>query len=133
MHKILIFIFLIGIFKSAIADENFTSWMKQSDLDNYFEVLNDFDENDDFFAKGHWITAVEGRWHKANFEYRVKYANTPSKKYSWYWWLNQDFASFSAKLLKYNQDGFRLVYAQSFKSTTGELRYQAVWHKDDLE
>lgn len=133
MYKILIFLFLTVTFKNVIADDDFTSWMKKSDLDNYFEVLNNFDEGNDFFAKGHWITAVEGRWHEANFEYRVKYANTPSNAYYWYWFLNQDFESFSAKLQKYNQDGFRLVYAQSFNSSTGELRYQGVWHKDDFE
>lgn len=114
-------------------ERDFTSWMKKSDLDSYFQVLNNFDEDKNFFAKGHWVTAVEGRWHKGNFEYRVKYGNSPAKRHAWYWLINQDYSTFLEKSDEYHNGGFRLVYAQSFKSQTGELRYQGVWHKDDFE
>ncbi len=130
---IALIISLFLITSAQADDKEFTSWMKKSDLDSYFQVLNNFDEDNDFFAKGYWITAVEGRWHKGNFEYRVKYGNGPSRKYSWYWHINQDYNDFSQKSDGYNNRGFRLVYAQSFQSATGELRYQSVWHKDDYK
>lgn len=133
MKKTIVLIISLFLIAPLQANEiGFTSWMKRSDLDNYFQVLNDFDESKDFFAKGHWITAVEGRWHKGNFEYRVKYSNSPSKKYTWYWKVNQDYSAFLKSSDEYHSRDFRLVYAQSFKSATGELRYQGVWHKDDF-
>ena len=132
--KTITFIFtLLFITHTHASDKDFTSWMKKSDLDNYFQVLNNFDEDQDFFAKGHWITAAEGRWNQGNYEYRIKYSNTPSKKYSWYWHINQDYKTFIEQSAEYHNRGFRLVYGQSFKSATGELRYQGVWHKDDFE
>ena len=116
---------------SAIADEEkFTGWMTLVDLDNYFEVLNNGDKNSNYFEKGHRITAVEGRLKGGDIEYRVKIGDLPKNKaHAWFWWRNQQYASFIQKMKEYEKTGYKLAHAQSFLMPDGSSRYQGVWHK----
>ena len=91
-----IIILLITFFISSIAfshDEEFSDWMNHTDLDNYFFVLNNGDEETSFFEKGHRITAIEGRWNNNQDEYRITYGDSKGTAY-WWWWMNQPYKSF---------------------------------------
>ncbi len=111
-------------------EEKFTGWMTHIDLDSYFEILNNGDKNSNYFDKGHRIMAVEGRMKATQVEYRVKIGDTPKNKaHLWFWWVNQQYASFIQKMNEYEKKGFKLVYAQSFIDQEGASHYQGVWHK----
>jgi hypothetical protein len=130
-----IIILLITFFISSIAfshDEEFSNWMNHTGLDNYLFVLNNGDKETSFFEKGHRITALEGRWKNNQVEYRITYGDTPKDSaHWWWWWMNQPYDSFVKKLEKYEKEGAKLVYSQSFLMPDGTARYQGVWHKVD--
>jgi hypothetical protein len=68
--------------------------------------------------------------HGSQVEYRVKIGDLPKNKaHAWFWWRNQQYASFIQKLKEYEKTGFKLAYAQSFLIPDGTSRYQGVWHK----
>lgn len=128
-----IIILLITFFTSSIAfshNEGFSEWMNNTDLENYFFVLNNGDDKTSFFEKGHRITALEGRWNNNQAEYRVIYGDLPKGSAYW-WWMNQPYESFVKKLKEYEKKGAKLVYSQSFLMPDGTARYQGVW--DNLD
>jgi hypothetical protein len=128
-----IIILLITFFISSVAfshDEKFSDWMNHIDLDNYFFVLNNGDDETSFFEKGHRITALEGRWNNNQVEYRVTYGDSKGSAH-WWWWMNQPYESFVKKLKMYEKKGAQLVYSQSFLMPDGTARYQGVWNDID--
>jgi hypothetical protein len=104
--------------------------MNHIDLDNYFFVLNNGDDETSFFEKGHRITALEGRWNNNQVEYRVTYGDSKGSAH-WWWWMNQPYESFVKKLKMYEKKGAQLVYSQSFLMPDGTARYQGVWNDLD--
>lgn len=120
------------IYSSIIfADKNeFSGWMTQKGLDNYFEVLNNGDRNSSYFDNGHLVIAAQGRWYEKQINYRVKTASIDEQNISqWYWWINQSHNAFIKKMKLYEEQGLKLVSAQSFLMPDGSARYQGVWHK----
>jgi len=126
---ILTFLYLVPAIASE--DDSFSGWMNESDLDNYFQILNNDKGYTNYFDQGKRVNAVEGRWKNSIVQYRVKTGNTPKTNNWWFWWVNQDLNSFVQKINKYEKDKFQLVYAQSFILPDGTSRYQGVWHKTD--
>jgi hypothetical protein len=127
-----IIILLVTFFISSIAlphDKGFSGWMNDTGLDDYFFVLNNGDQKTNFFEKGHRITALEGRWHNNQIEYRVAYGDSPAGSAPWWWWMSQPYESFIKKLETLEKKGAKLVYSQSFLMPDGTARYQGVWHK----
>ena len=112
---------------SVADDDNFSGWMKKRDLDSYFEILNKGDTKSNYFDKGHWIRAVEGRWNGYEVEYRVIIADSPDAPFEWWWWINQKHRDFAEKMKQYEKMGATLIDAQSFLMPDGTALYQGVW------
>jgi hypothetical protein len=108
-------------------DDSFSGWMAKRDLDSYFEILNKGDTSSNYFDKGHWISAVEGRWNGHEVEYRVIIEDTPDVPFKWWWWFNQKHRNFVAIMKKYEKEGASLIRAQSFAMPDGTVLYQSVW------
>jgi len=110
----------------------FTPWMSRPDLDHY---LSQFDTtppggHPNYWDKGHWINAVEGRWHDNLPQYRIRYGPVPPHKhYAWYWYINQPQDSFTAHVNQMSENGFVLLDPNSCVWPDGTRRYQGVWHK----
>jgi hypothetical protein len=121
----------IGICR-LYADAGFTPWMSHGELDTF---LAQFDTNPpgghpNYWDRGHWINAVEGRWHDGIPQYRIRYGPVPSHKgLWWYWYLNQDQESFSSHVHEMADQGFTLLDPNSFSRPDDTRRYQGVWHK----
>jgi hypothetical protein len=116
------------------ANKDFTPWMTGAELQKF---CDDHDTNPpgghpNFWDQGHWIDAVEGRWHDGIPEYRVRYSASPKGKGGylwWYWYFNQDQQSFSSHVHELADQGFTLLDPNSFVRPDDTRRYQGVWHK----
>lgn len=110
---------------------NWTPWLSHPELDRF---LSQFDTNPpghhpNYWDKGHWITAVEGRWANNRIEYRIAYGPVPPHShFGWYWWINQRQDTFQKRAANYAAHGFTLEHSNFFTRPTGEQRYQGVWH-----
>lgn len=114
------------------ANKDFTPWMSHDDLDRF---LVQFDTvppggHPNYWDNGHWIDAVEARWHDGIPEYRIRYGPIP-QGYSgaWYWYINQDQTSFSIHVHEFADRGFVLLDPNSYLRPDNSRRYQGVWHK----
>ncbi len=110
----------------------FTPWMSRPDLDHF---LSQFDTtppggHPNYWDKGHWINAVEGRWHDGIPQYRIRYGPVPRHRdLWWYWYLNQPQDSFTAHVNQLADEGFVLLDPNFCVWPDGTRRYQGVWHK----
>ncbi len=136
------FLFSLGILVAVILavlaitgwyrNAGFTPWMSHADLDQF---LSQYDStppggHPNYWDKGHWINAVEGRWHNGIPEYRIRYGTVPPHRARWwYWYLNQDQESYSRHVHELADQGFTLLDPNSFLRPDGTRRYQGVWQK----
>jgi len=133
---LLLGILIIGVVSFCLYsywhNTSFTKWMSHEELDQF---LSQYDtvppgNHPNYWDKGHWINAVEGRWHNGVPEYRISYGPVPKHKgLWWYWYLNQDQASFSRHVHELADQGFTLLDPNSFERPDDTRRYQGVWHK----
>ncbi len=113
-------------------NKDFTPWMSLSELNHWEEQ---FDTNPpgghpNYWDKGHWMNAVEARWHDGIPQYRVRYGPVPEGyDAAWYWYINQDQASFTAHVHELADQGFVLLDPNSYLRPDDSRRYQGVWHK----
>ncbi len=114
------------------ANSSFTPWMSRPDLDQF---LAQFDTNPpgghpNYWDDGHWIDAVEGRWHDGIPQYRIRYSAVPNGFHAeWYWYINQDQQSFSTHVHELADKGLVLLDPNSFLRPDDTRRYQGVWHR----
>ena len=114
------------------ANKDFTPWMSLAELNTW---QKQFDTNPpgghpNYWDQGHWMNAVEGRWHDGIPQYRVRYGPVPDGyDGAWYWFINQDQASFSSHVHELADAGFVLMDPNSFLRPDDTRRYQGVWHK----
>lgn len=114
------------------ASSGFTPWMSDPQLHDF---MRQFDSDPpghhpNYWDKGHWINAVEGRWHDGEIQYRITYGPVPPHRgLWWYWYLGIGEAHFNRLAKENAADGFTLLDANSFAMPDGTRRYQGVWHK----
>jgi beta-lactamase regulating signal transducer with metallopeptidase domain len=113
-------------------NRDFTPWMSLSEMNRF---LAQFDTNPpgqhpNYWDQGHWMNAVEARWHEGIPEYRIRYGPTP-KGYScsWFWYVNLDQASFSKHVHELADRGYVLLDPNSYLRPDNSLRYEGVWHR----
>jgi hypothetical protein len=111
----------------------FTPWMSRPELDHF---LSQYDTvppggHPNYWDKGHWINAVEGRWHGGVAQYRIRYGPVPrpNKGIWWYWYINQPQETFTEHVNELGDDGFVLLDPNSCVWPDGTRRFQGVWHK----
>lgn len=108
----------------------FTEWMSPSDLDFFIRSQNEGHEQS-FWQRGHWITAVEGRWESENHEFRISYEKMPSPdSWEWQYRVDQSKDEFVENIQSYSSNGFTLVQSNSYQRPDGSQRFQAVWKRD---
>jgi Bacterial tandem repeat domain 1 len=114
------------------ANKGFTPWMSLSEL-NQWQVQFDTTPpggHPNYWDKGHWMNAVEARWHEGIPQYRVRYGPVPEGfDGAWYWYANLDQATFSAHVHELADKGFVLCDPNSYLRPDDSRRYQGVWHK----
>ena len=111
---------------------DFTPWMSLSELNAHVEGLGGVKpENKNFWDRGNWMNAVEGRWEAGIPQYRISYGPVPKERraYWWFWYINQDQQSFDQHVHQLADEGFSLVHFNSFKRPGGSERFQGVWQK----
>lgn len=129
--KRIIFLLTLLLPLQALAETSFSGWMNEKDLNAYFNILNNNDQNSSIFDQGKILSAVEGRWHNNTQEYRVKITDSPDNtQYTWYWWINQQQSAFLQKIKQYEASRFKLISAQSFTMPDGSSRYQGIWYRE---
>ncbi len=108
----------------------FTRWMSPLALDSYIRQKNaGFEQT--FWKRGHWITAVEGRWEDGTHEFRIAYERIPNpSSWQWQYRANQTPEEFHKNAFELRSKGFALVQSQSFDHPDRQKRYQAVWQKE---
>jgi len=113
----------------------FTPWMSTPDMKKF---LSQFDTDPpgghpNYWDKGHWLNAIEGRWHNNRSEFRITYGPVPKHKGSWWYWYWGISESYFNRLAKEKAaDGFTLLDANSFTDPKGHRYFQGVWHKITL-
>jgi hypothetical protein len=114
------------------ANKDFTPWMSLAELNHWQQQFDTTPPggHPNYWDKGHWMNAVEGRWHEGIPQYRVRYGPVPDGyDGAWYWYINQDQASFSSHVHELADAGFVLMDPNSFLRPDDTRRYQGVWHK----
>ena len=83
-----------------------------------------------YWGKGHWINAVEGRWHDGVDQFRITYGPKPKHKALWwYWYFDIGQERFNAMASTRAAQGYTLLDANFFTDPGGARHYQGVWHK----
>ncbi len=114
------------------ANKGFTPWMTGAELGIF---LSQFDTDPpgghpNYWDDGHWIDAVEGRWHDGVPQYRLRYGDAPKDApHWWYWYFNQSQEDYSRHVHEFADQGFTLLDPNSFLRPDDARRYQGVWHK----
>jgi len=135
---LLIITFMAALFctncmaETAIADPSAvkTSWMTLEELNKTLAKLEEKENGKNFWDRGHWMNTVDGRWENGIPEYKISYSTVPENiGHSWYWWFNQSKESFQKNVHKMADEGFTLVYHQSFERPGEDVRYQGIWKK----
>ena len=138
MKKVHIFVIVLVLivvsllsYRCYSRNRGFTSWMSLSELNAFMTTFDSKHPGEpSYWDQGHWITAVDGRWHCGIPQYRIRYGDAPKGQgFRWYWFINQDRGSFNHDIQRYTEDGFILGFYSRLRWPDGTFRYQGVWHK----
>jgi len=110
-------------------NDGFTEWMPWVEFQEFLSEKDKKDQNNkNFWDKGHWILAAEGRWQDGQQQYRIRMGDAPKNKaYLWLWYVNEDQKDFDKLIEKFTVEGYTMVYCNSFTRPSGTTLYQAVW------
>ena len=108
----------------------FTGWMTPDELDQHIRTINEGYELS-FWERGHWINAVEGRWHEGNHQFRIRYESMPSPNaWEWKYRVDQTQEEFFESIQSMATSGYSLVQSHSYRRPDGSQRFQAVWRRN---
>lgn len=109
---------------------SFTAWMTPLALDTYIRQKNK-GYSESFWKRGHWITAVEGRWANGSQEFRIALDKIPNlNRWQWQYRVNQSSEEFVNTSKEFAEQGFTLVQTQTFAEPDGDTKFQAVWQRE---
>ncbi|MDF1825502.1 MAG: hypothetical protein P1U68_12720 [Verrucomicrobiales bacterium] len=111
------------------ATGSFTAWMTPLALDTYIRQKNR-GYSESFWQRGHWITAIEGRWANGSREFRISLDKIPDlNRWQWQYRVNQSADEFVNTSREFADQGFELVQTQTFSEPDGDTKFQAVWQR----
>ena len=111
------------------SEEEFTSWMSPLALDTYIRQKNG-SHDQSFWQRGHWMSAVEGRWQESGHEFRIVFSKMPTNgKWRWQYRANQTLEAFIRSHEELGRQGYTMIQSQAFERPDGTRRYQGVWHQ----
>jgi len=113
------------------ASSDWTPWMNDEEFAKFLVQLRGTKGHPTaYWGKGHWINAVEGRWHNGEEQFRITYGPKPKhKKLWWLWYFGLTQAEFNGMVGARAADGFTLLDGNFFTYPDGSRHYQGVWHK----
>ena len=113
------------------SSSDFTPWMANPEFGNFLLKLRGTKAHPSaYWGNGHWINAVEGRWHDGVAQYRITYGPKPKHKALWwYWYLGIGQQSFKQHAGEMAAQGYTLLDGNYYTKPDGTRRYQGVWHK----
>lgn len=115
--------------RDGVTGEDFTPWMSPLALDTYIRQKNrGFEKN--FWERGHWIKAVEGRWNNGSHEFRIAFAANPDpERIQWHYRIDQTEAQFAEALSRLRGEGYTLAQSHAYDHPDGSKRFQGVWQR----
>ncbi len=117
--------------RADVPEKDFTSWMSPQALDSYLRQKNRGYQGN-FWSRGNWIRAIEGRWHEGTREIRIALGTmTERGRIEWAYRINLTEIAFAEELARKGNEGFILAQSQAYRHPDGTKRYQAVWQKED--
>jgi len=121
----------VPILKPAeLAGSDFTPWMSPLALDTYIRAKNRGNRGN-FWEQGHWIRAVEGRWHGDSHEFRIAIGTfAEGERFRWYYRIDMAEAEFVETRGRLEAEGYRLFQSHSYSRPDRTKRFQAVWRKE---
>lgn len=114
----------------AVSEPDLTPWMSPLSLDTYIRQKNrGFRES--FWDRGHWIEAIEGRWHEGRRQFRIAFDTIPDReRFQWYCRIDQTEAEYRDTLSRLRREGYTLVQGQVYERPDKTKRYQGVRHRE---
>lgn len=114
----------------AVTEADFTPWMSSLSLRTYILQKN-YGHNEDFWQRGHWMRAVEGRWRGGDAEFRIAIGTMKHRdEFQWQHAMNLSESEFYKEDAHYRQQGYRLIQSQIWQMPNGSTRHQAVWRRE---
>lgn len=116
--------------RAGLRESDFTPWMSNLALDTYLRQKNR-GERGSYWARGHWIRAIEGRWHEGAREFRVALGMMERPgEVQWHYRIDLTEIAFAEELARMSALEFQLAQSQACRHPDGSMRYQAVWQRE---
>lgn len=116
--------------RAGLRESDFTPWMSSLALDTYLRQKNR-GERGSYWARGHWIRAIEGRWHEGAREYRIALGvMVRPGEIQWHYRIDLTEIAFAEELARMSAREFQLAQSQACRHPDGSMRYQAVWQRE---
>lgn len=119
------------ISRPDVPEKEFTPWMSPLALDTYLRQKNRGYQGN-FWSRGNWIRAIEGRWTQGSREVRIALGvMAVPGQIEWAYRINLTEIAFAEELARKGNEGYTLAQSQAYRHPDGNKRYQAVWQKDN--
>lgn len=116
--------------RAGLRESDFTPWMSSLALDTYLRQKNR-GEQGSYWARGHWIRAIEGRWHEGAREFRIALGMMERPgEVQWHYRIDLPEIAFAEELARMSAQEFQLAQSQACRHPDGSMRYQAVWQRE---
>jgi hypothetical protein len=116
--------------RNDLSESDFTPWMSSLALDTYLRQKNRGYQGS-YWARGHWIRAIEGRWHEGAREFRIALGEMERPgEVQWHYRVDLTKIAFSEELARMSAKEFQLAQSQAYRHPDGSMRYQAVWQRE---
>lgn len=115
--------------RTDLAESDFTPWMSNLALATYLRQKNRGFEGG-YWARGHWIRAIEGRWHEGAQEFRIALGKMERPgEVQWHHRVDLTEIAFAEELARMSAKEYQLAQSQACRHPDGSMRYQAVWQR----
>lgn len=119
--------------RADVGEKDFTSWMSPLALETYLRQKNRGYQGN-FWSRGNWIRAIEGRWHEGAREVRIALGTMAVPgQIEWAYRIDMTEIAFAEELARKGNEGYSLAQSQAHRHPDGTKRYQAVWQKDNVK
>ena len=118
------------VVRADLVESDFTPWMSNLALDTYLRQKNRGYQGS-YWAQGHWIRAIEGRWHEGAREFRIALGKMARPgEVQWHYRVDLTGIAFAEELARMTAKEFQLAQSQAYRHPDGSMRYQAVWQRE---
>jgi hypothetical protein len=117
--------------RAGLSENEFTPWMSSLALDTYLRQKNRGYQGS-YWSRGHWIRAIEGRWHEGAREFRIALGKMERPgEVQWHYRIDLTEMAFAEELARMSAKEYQLAQSQAYRHPDGSMRYQAVWQREN--